>query len=65
MTIVLRQLLAREHHLQQAAQRPNVVQTLLKGVARSPSPPRLPPAMIKYLGKTFNSWHVAIAILQR
>ena len=62
---ILRQLLCREHHLQQAQLRPNVIQSILKGVARCVDPPRIPPQLIKYLGKTFNCWHVAISILQR
>lgn len=61
----MRKLLAREHHLQQALQRPNVVQTLLKGLARTSPTPRLPAQMVKYLGKTFNAWHIAISMLQR
>ncbi|EJD48939.1 hypothetical protein AURDEDRAFT_150681 [Auricularia subglabra TFB-10046 SS5] len=57
-------LLTREYHIKQANQRPNVIQTLLEGIhACSPSI-TLPPFLVKYLGKTFGAWHIAIAMLE-
>ena len=46
--------------------RRNVVQTLLRSISKCcVSAPLLPPELIKYLGKTFNAWHIAIDILER
>ncbi|KAL6601053.1 hypothetical protein U3516DRAFT_602921 [Neocallimastix sp. 'constans'] len=57
-------LLAREYHLKQADFRPNVIQKLLEGICRSVPTIQLPPQLIKYLGRTFNAWHIAIELLQ-
>jgi len=57
-------LLAREYHLKQADFRPNVIQVLLEGICRSVPTIQLPPQLIKYLGRTFNAWHIAIELLQ-
>ncbi|ORX76848.1 FAT-domain-containing protein [Anaeromyces robustus] len=61
---VLIVLLAREYHLKQADFRPNVIQILLEGICRSVPTIQLPPQLIKYLGRTFNAWHIAIELLQ-
>jgi len=57
-------LLAREYHLKQADFRPNVIQILLEGICRSVPTIQLPPQLIKYLGRTFNAWHIAVELLQ-
>jgi transformation/transcription domain-associated protein len=56
-------LLSKEYHIKQAHLRPNVIQTLLTGVHRCSPPLMLPPHLVKYLAKTFGSWHVALEIL--
>ncbi|KAI9000171.1 phosphatidylinositol kinase, partial [Gaertneriomyces semiglobifer] len=60
-------LLAREYHAEQAAMRPNVIQALLEGICRCEATiqPRLPPQLVKYLGKTHNAWYIAIELLQQ
>ncbi|KAI8370186.1 hypothetical protein EDC96DRAFT_563874 [Choanephora cucurbitarum] len=65
MTKVLINLLAKDYHNKQAEMRPNVVQALLAGIAKTNCDIKLPPHLVKYLGKTFNAWHTAIDILQR
>ncbi|KAI8367767.1 hypothetical protein BD560DRAFT_353389 [Blakeslea trispora] len=65
MTKVLINLLAKDYHNKQADLRPNVVQALLAGIAKTQHDIKLPPHLVKYLGKTFNAWHTAIDILQR
>ncbi|BFZ59893.1 transcription-associated protein 1 [Saitoella coloradoensis] len=57
-------LLAKEYHSKQLEKRPNVIRTLLEGIARaSPSLP-LPPHLVKYLGKSYDSWYVALTLLE-
>jgi len=41
-----------------------VIQSLLEGVSKTSPPIVLLPTLVKFLGKTFNSWHTAIYILQ-
>lgn len=65
MTKVLVNLLAKDYHGKQAERRPNVIQALLAGVAKTSSTMKFPPHLIKYLGKTHNAWHTTIEILQQ
>ncbi|KAJ9105954.1 hypothetical protein QFC19_003288 [Naganishia cerealis] len=58
-------LLTKEYHMEQLEQKPNIVQTLLRGVLACGHTFLLPPFVVKYLGKTFNAWHIAIEIVQR
>jgi transformation/transcription domain-associated protein len=37
---------------------------LLEGISLSQPQPKIPPELIKYLGKTFNAWHIAIPLLE-
>ncbi|ORX57551.1 hypothetical protein DM01DRAFT_1302758 [Hesseltinella vesiculosa] len=64
LTKVMIALLAKDYHLRQADKRPNVIQALLSGIAHSQVPIKLPPHLVKYLGRTHNAWHTAIDILQ-
>ncbi|EIE23491.1 hypothetical protein COCSUDRAFT_65942 [Coccomyxa subellipsoidea C-169] len=57
-------LLSKEYHLRQAQQRPNVVQALLEGISLSQPQPKIPSELIKFLGKTYNAWHIAIPLLE-
>ncbi|CAO3698502.1 unnamed protein product [Rhizopus microsporus] len=59
------QLLARDYHEKQSSLRPNVVQALMSGIAHVNPNIRLPPHLIKYLGKTYDAWYTSIEILQR
>ena len=57
-------LVAKEYHAPQADLRPNVIQALLEGSCRCSPPIQLPPQLVKYLGKTYNAWHLAIQLLE-
>lgn len=57
-------LLSKEYHQRQAMARPNVVQALLEGISLSQPQPKIPPELIKFLGKSFNAWHIAIPLLE-
>eukprot|EP00879_Flechtneria_rotunda_P005042 GHRR01005319.1.p1 GENE.GHRR01005319.1~~GHRR01005319.1.p1 ORF type:complete len:3477 (+),score=1416.33 GHRR01005319.1:1112-11542(+) len=57
-------LLSKEYHQRQSVARPNVVQALLEGISLSQPQPKIPPELIKYLGKAFNAWHIAIPLLE-
>ncbi|KAJ3340111.1 hypothetical protein HDU93_007336 [Gonapodya sp. JEL0774] len=57
-------ILAKDFHAKQSQMRPNVVQCLLEGLARCIPAAQLPPALVKYLGKTFNAWHISISLLE-
>lgn len=57
-------LLSKDYHKKQAASRPNVVQALLEGLQLSHPQPRMPSELIKYIGKTYNAWHIALALLE-
>ncbi|KAI9486745.1 MAG: hypothetical protein EXX96DRAFT_53394 [Benjaminiella poitrasii] len=65
MVKVMINLLAKEYHNKQIELRPNVIQALLTGIANTGAGLKLPPHLIKYLGKTHNAWHTAIEILQQ
>ncbi|XXG86133.1 hypothetical protein AAC387_Pa11g1088 [Persea americana] len=57
-------LLSKDYHKKQQANRPNVVQALLEGLQLSQPQPRMPSELIKYLGKTYNAWHLSLALLE-
>jgi phosphatidylinositol kinase/protein kinase (PI-3 family) len=57
-------LLSKDYHIVQAPLRPNVIQALLEGFIVSQPLPKLPMELVKYLGKTYNAWHVAIKLLE-
>ncbi|ORY74856.1 FAT domain-domain-containing protein, partial [Protomyces lactucae-debilis] len=57
--------LSKEYHLRQADKRPNVISSHLKALARIEPSITLPPHLIKYLGKSFSAWYVAIELLER
>jgi hypothetical protein len=39
-------------------------QALLEGISLSQPQPKIPPELIKFLGKSFNAWHIAIPLLE-
>ncbi|KAI8019703.1 Transcription-associated protein 1 [Camellia lanceoleosa] len=57
-------LLSKDYHKRQQASRPNVVQAILEGLQLSHPQPRMPSELIKYIGKTYNAWHIALALLE-
>ncbi|KAL8160447.1 hypothetical protein V2J09_001984 [Rumex salicifolius] len=57
-------LLSKDYHKKQQASRPNVVQALLEGLQLSHPQPRMPSELIKYIGKTYNAWHIALSLLE-
>lgn len=57
-------LLSKEWHHRQASNRPNVIQALLEGISLSQPQPKIPSELIKFLGKAFNAWHIAIPLLE-
>ncbi|KAK4773935.1 hypothetical protein SAY87_028954 [Trapa incisa] len=57
-------LLSKDYHKKQQASRPNVVQALLEGLQLSHPQPRMPSELIKYIGKTYNAWHIALILLE-
>ena len=40
------------------------MQALLEGISLSQPQPKLPSELIKFLGKTYNAWHIAIPLLE-
>eukprot|EP00899_Mesostigma_viride_P026573 jgi/Mesvir1/70/Mv13673-RA.2 len=57
-------LLSKEYHEKQQGKRPNVVQALLEGISLCQPQPKIPSELIKFLGKTYNAWHIAIPLLE-
>ncbi|CAN8229179.1 unnamed protein product [Cochlearia groenlandica] len=57
-------LLSKDYHKKQQGHRPNVVQALLEGLQLSQPQPRIPSELIKYIGKTYNAWHLALGLLE-
>ena len=41
-----------------------MLQALLEGISLCQPQPKLPSELIKYLGKTFGAWHIAIPLLE-
>ena len=41
-----------------------MVQALLEGISLSQPQPKIPSELIKFLGKTYNAWHIAVALLE-
>ncbi|KAG0235555.1 hypothetical protein B0O80DRAFT_498171 [Mortierella sp. GBAus27b] len=64
LTKILIPLLAKEYHNKQQDARPNVIQALLEGISRCSPAIRLPPHLVKYLGKKFCAWHTSTHLLQ-
>ena len=57
-------LLSRDCHARQAGARVNCVQALLEGISLSHPQPKMPSELVKFLGRTFCAWHVAIPLLE-
>lgn len=57
-------LLIKDYHLRSVDRRPNVIQTLLQSAAACTPTLVLPPHVIRYHARTFNSWYTGIELLQ-
>ncbi|CAG8473496.1 8844_t:CDS:10, partial [Racocetra fulgida] len=57
-------LLSKDYHATQSELRPNCIQALLEGISRCLPTIRLPPHLVKFLGKSHGTWHTAMEILQ-
>jgi transformation/transcription domain-associated protein len=57
-------LLSRDCHARQAGARVNCVQALLEGISLSHPQPKMPSELVKFLGRTFCAWHVAVPLLE-
>ncbi|KAL4805091.1 hypothetical protein BDV18DRAFT_24971 [Aspergillus unguis] len=57
-------LLTREFHQRQVDKRPNVIQALLEGVVRATPRFKIPPHVLKYLSRTYDSWYTAATYLE-
>ncbi|CAM1508207.1 Fc.00g050550.m01.CDS01 [Cosmosporella sp. VM-42] len=57
-------LLTKDYHSRQIDKRPNVVQSLMEGAARTWPNCKLPPHVLKYEAKTYDSWYTALIQLE-
>jgi transformation/transcription domain-associated protein len=57
-------LLIKEYHARQMDKRPNVVQSLLAGAARSWPQCKIPPHVLKFEAKTYDAWYTALYQLE-
>lgn len=57
-------MLTKDYHQRQADKRPNVVQTLLEGAAKSKPKFKIPPHVLKFLSRTYDAWYTAICALE-
>ncbi|KAI1169286.1 FAT domain-containing protein [Nemania serpens] len=58
-------LLSKDYHSRQMDKRPNVVQTLLMGAAKSWPECRIPPHILKFGAKTYDAWYTAMIQLEK
>ncbi|KAI6782429.1 Transcription-associated protein-like protein [Emericellopsis cladophorae] len=57
-------LLTKDYHSRQIDKRPNVVQSLVEGAARTKPLCRLPPVVLKFVGRTYDTWYTSIVQLE-
>ncbi|KFY73637.1 hypothetical protein V499_06289 [Pseudogymnoascus sp. VKM F-103] len=57
-------LLTKDYHSRQIDKRPNVVQSLLEGAARSWPDCKIPPHVMKFEAKTYDAWYTALVQLE-
>ncbi|KAI0870073.1 FAT domain-containing protein [Hypoxylon argillaceum] len=58
-------LLSKDYHSRQMDKRPNVVQTMLAGAAKSWPECRIPPHILKFGAKTYDVWYTAMVQLEK
>ncbi|KAG9232438.1 hypothetical protein BJ875DRAFT_404876 [Amylocarpus encephaloides] len=57
-------LLTKDYHSRQVDKRPNVVQSLLEGAAKSWPECKIPPHVLKFEAKTYDAWYTALVQLE-
>lgn len=65
METELRDFLSKDYHSKQMRGNPNIIQGFLEAMQQCNNPPKLPEELIKYLAKSYNAWHPAIALMER
>ncbi|KAH8652325.1 hypothetical protein BX600DRAFT_386637 [Xylariales sp. PMI_506] len=58
-------LLTKDFHSRQIDKRPNVVQSLLTGAAKSWPECKIPPHVLKFAAKTYDAWYTALVQLEK
>lgn len=59
-------LTTKEYHARQLDKRPNCIQTLLEGIARTNNPRmNFPHHLMKFLARTYNGWYTAMHYMER
>lgn len=57
-------LLTKDYHSRQIDKRPNVVQSLIEGAARSKPDCKIPPHVLKFEAKTYDAWYTSLVLLE-
>ncbi|KAH8177248.1 FAT domain-containing protein [Sarocladium implicatum] len=57
-------VLTKDYHTRQIDKRPNVVQSLVEGTARTWPQCKLPPHVLKFEAKTYDAWYTALVQLE-
>jgi transformation/transcription domain-associated protein len=57
-------LLTKDYHSRQVDKRPNVIQSLLEGAAKSWPECKIPPHVLKFEAKTYDAWYTALVQLE-
>ncbi|KAF3348327.1 hypothetical protein VD0002_g7895 [Verticillium dahliae] len=57
-------LLTKDYHSRQIDKRPNVVQSLLEGAAKAWPSCKIPPHVLKYEAKTYDTWYTSLVQLE-
>lgn len=57
-------LLTKEWHQRQIDRRPNVIQTHLEAIAKASPRVKVPPHVLKFLGRTYQAWYTSLYMLE-
>ncbi|KAG5959424.1 hypothetical protein E4U57_000715 [Claviceps arundinis] len=57
-------LLTKDYHSRQIDKRPNVIQSLVEGAARTGRQCKLPPHVLKFEAQTYDTWYTALVQLE-
>ncbi|KFH46680.1 Transcription-associated protein-like protein [Hapsidospora chrysogenum ATCC 11550] len=58
-------LLTKDFHSRQIDKRPNVVQSLIEGPAKTWPSCKLPPHVLQFTGKTYDTWYTSMVLLEK
>ncbi|KAL3426523.1 histone acetylase complex subunit (FAT domain-containing protein) [Phlyctema vagabunda] len=58
-------LLTKDYHSRQMDKRPNVIQSLLEGAAKSWPDCKIPPHVLKFEARTYDAWYTALVQLEK